>query len=162
MLRDHKLRQQAARRGEALARWRLYETEAGNVPKDLAVMFSGIERARQVKKRPKKPVLTPAENAVLDKSLQFIERHGLKKFESVTDPRGEVPPNVTPVVAAKGPLMELKVKSAAHNPRFIYVDCDGVVVFLDAFKKKTQKLAKQDIVRSEERYASMKARGECQ
>lgn len=57
--------------------------------------------------------------------------------------------------------MELKVKSSQHNPRFIYVDCNDVAVFVDAFKKKTQKLEKKDIKRSADRYADLKSRGEC-
>lgn len=57
--------------------------------------------------------------------------------------------------------MELKVKSSQHNPRFIYDDCNDVAVFVDAFKKKTQKLEKKDIKRSADRYADLKSRGEC-
>ena len=71
-----------------------------------------------------------------------------------------MPPNIVPVVAAR-PLMELKVKSSQHNPRFIYVDCNDVAVFVDAFKKKAQKLEKKDIKRSADRYADLKSRGEC-
>lgn len=161
MLKDHKLRQQAARRGEAPIRWKLYETEAGKVPKDLAEMFSGIERAGQVARKPKVSLLTEAENAVLDRSLRFIERHGIGNLARVTNTSGEVPPTVERIAGAKGQLVELKIRSAAHNPRFIYVDCHNVAVFLDAFKKKQQRLARKDIARSEDRYVDLRTRGEC-
>lgn len=124
-------------------------------------MFSGIESAKQVTRKPKVPVLTTAENSVLKASLQFINRHGITRFEKVVDPEGLVPPTIERIKAAKGPLMELKVKSRAHNPRFIFVDCNDVAIFLDAFKKKAQKLTKKDIAPSEKRYVDLKTRGEC-
>lgn len=124
-------------------------------------MFSGIADARQVKRRPKVPMLTKSENSQLKNYLGFIETHGVKALERVADPEGQVVPNVVRIVNAKGPLMEMKVKSSQHNPRFIYVDYNEVAVFLDAFKKKTQKLLKKDIERSEKRYADLKTRGEC-
>lgn len=73
---------------------------------------------------------------------------------------GNVPPNIVPVVGAK-PLTELRVKTSTHNPRFIYVHCSDVAVFLDAFPKKSQELAKQHIDRSVKRYVDLKSRGEC-
>lgn len=161
MLKAHKRRQQAARRGETRVGWKLYETEAGKVPKDLAEMFSGIKRSEQVIRRPKVPVLTTAENAVLDKSLRFIERHGISNFARVSNEDGAVPPTIERIAGAKGPLVEMKINSAAHNPRFIFVDCHGVAVFLDAFKKKEQKLARKDIARSDDRYTDLRTRGEC-
>lgn len=123
-------------------------------------MFSGIPHARQVKRTPKVPALTTVENEILRRALNAIEKHGIKRVERAVGLEGEVPPNIVPVVAAR-PLMELKVKSSKHNPRFIYVDCNDVAVFLDAFKKKTQKLEKKDIKRSADRYADLKSRGEC-
>lgn len=161
MLKDHKLRQQAARRGAAPERWRLYESRAGKVPKELEEMFSGIANAKQVTRIPKVPALTPGENSQLKSYLKFIETNGVKVLEKVTDPKGEVVPKVDRIKSAKGPLLEMKVKSSMHNPRFIYVDCNDVAVFLDAFKKKTQKLLKKDIERSENRYADLKSRGDC-
>jgi len=161
MLKDHKRRQQAARRGEAPGRWRLYETAAGKVPKELEEMFSGIPNVKQVKRIPKVPALTKGENSQLKSYLRFIETNGVKRLERVTDPQGEVVPKVERISGAKGPLLEMKVKSFMHNPRFIYVDCNDVAVFLDAFKKKTQKLLKIDIERSDNRYADLKSRGEC-
>lgn len=160
MLKDFRRRQQVSRRGEAHERWRLYESKAGKVPKELEEMFSGIPHARQVKRMPKVPVLTEGENETLRRALKAIERHGIKRVERAVGLEGDVPPNIVPVVAAR-PLMELKVKSSKHNPRFIYVDCSDVAVFLDAFKKKTQKLEKKDIERSVNRNADLRIRGEC-
>lgn len=161
MLQRHKLRQQAARRGSGPEHWKLYETEKGNVPKGLGEMFSGINRAKQVIARPKKPVLTAAENAVLDRTLKFIERHGINRLQKVTPQRGLVSPHIQRIRTARGPLMELKIRSTAHNPRFIYVVCQSTAVFLDAFKKKAQKLARKEIRRSSDRYIDLKQRGEC-
>ena len=144
MLKDFKRRQEAARRDEAPKRWRLYESRAGNVPKELEEMFSGIPRARQGNRRPKVPVLTTVENEILERSLKAIERHGIRRVEKAVALEGSVPPNIVPVVGAK-PLMELKVKSSKHNPRFIYVDCNDVAVFLDAFKKKRRNFPRKTL-----------------
>lgn len=161
MLKDLKHRQRIVRRGEGPQRWRLYESEAGKVPKGLEEMFSGIPNAKQVKRVPKVPMLTKSENSQLKSYLAFIDAHGAKALERVTDPQGKVVPKVVHVIGARGPLLEMKVKSSQHNPRFIYVDCSDVAVFLDAFKKKSQKLPKKNIERSEKRYADLTTRGEC-
>jgi len=124
-------------------------------------MFSGIPNVKQVRRIPKVPALTKDENSQPKSYRKFIKTNGVKKLERVTDPQGEMVPKVERIRGAKGPLLEMKVKSSMHNPRFIYVDCNDVAVFLDAFKKKTQKLPKKDIERSENRYADLKSRGEC-
>ena len=69
-------------------------------------------------------------------------------------------PRTEKVKTAKGPLIELKIKSAEHNPRFLLVSCSDAAVFLTAFMKKTQKLRRTDIKRADERFQTIK--DECQ
>jgi phage-related protein len=154
VLRDLKHAQQNHRRLRASSKWRLYETPTGNVPKDLVTMFAGIPTPQIPS--PPAPILTAGERGELAATLGFIDRHGARRLLSVTAVNGEATPRTEKVKAAKGPLIELKIKSAEHNPRFLLVDCSDVAVFLSAFMKKTRKLARADIDRADKRYRTMK------
>lgn len=154
MLRDLKHAQQTHRRARATPGWRLYETPKGNVPKDLVTMFAGIPTPQIPS--PPRPVLADAERGELAATLAFIDRHGARKLLSVAAVDGKATPRTEKVKAAKGPLIELKIKSAEHNPRFLLVTCSDEAVFLTAFMKKTQKLRRTDIERADDRYQTMK------
>ena len=154
MLRDLKRAQQAHRRGEAAPKWRLYESRAGKVPKDLVTMFAGIPTPQIPNTA--RPVLTDGELGELAASLRFIDRHGARKLLSVSHVDGEVTPTTEKVKASKGPLIELKIRSAHNNPRFLFVVCSDAAVFLTAFKKKTNKLRRDDVSRADERFQTMK------
>ena len=154
MLRDLKHAQQTHRRTRAPSKWRLYETPTGNVPKDLVTMFAGIPTPQIPS--PPAPVLTAGERGELAATLGFIDRQGARKLLSVAAVDGEATPRTEKVKSAKGPLIELKIKSAEHNPRFLLVNCSDVAVFLTAFMKKTQKLRRADVERADERYRTMK------
>lgn len=154
MLRDLKRAQQAHRRGEAEPKWRLYVSPAGKVPKDLVTMFAGIPTPQI--SDPPRPFLTDRELAELGGIIGFIERHGARALLSVLHVRGEETPATEKVRAARGLLIELEIQSAHNDPRFLFVVCSDVAVFLTAFKKKTQKLRRQDIARADERFQTMK------
>ena len=154
MLRDLVRGQRAHRRGSGGPRWRLYETPAGNVPKDLVVMFAGIVNAQIPGSL--RPALTDREVGELDAVLRFIDRHGARDLLYVTRLQGDATPVTEKVKAAKGPLIELKIRSGQNNPRFLFVVCSDVAVFLAAFKKKTRKLSRQDIDRADSRFRTMK------
>ena len=53
-------------------------------------------------------------------------------------------------------MIELKIKSAASNPRLLLVNCNDVAIFLASFKKKTNKLPRAEIDRADDRYQTMK------
>lgn len=154
MLRDLKHAQQTSRRARATTKWRLYESPNGNVPKDLVKMFAGIHTPQVPS--PPRPALTAAELGQLQATLGFIDRHGARKLLSVTAVTGEATPTTEKVKGARGPLIELKIKSAANNPRLLLVNCNDVAVFLAAFKKKTNKLPRAEIDRADDRYLTMK------
>jgi len=69
----------------------------------------------------------------------------------VTHIDGEATPAAEKVTTASGPVIELKIHSAQSNPRFLFVVCNDVAVFLTAFEKKTQKLRRADVARAEDR-----------
>lgn len=154
MLRELKHAQQAQRRGEGGPKWRLYESPTGKVPKDLVTMFAGIPTP-QISSPPHQ-FLTDAELGALSTVVGFIDRHGARKLLSVTHVDGEATPATEKVKSAKGPLIELKIQSGQHNPRFLFVVCNDVAVFLTAFPKKTQKLRRVDIARADDRFQTMK------
>ena len=60
------------------------------------------------------------------------------------------------MVLQQVPVLAVKIKSAHNNPRFLFVACSDVAVFLTACKKKTQKLRRVDIARADERFETMK------
>lgn len=154
MLRDLKRAQQAQRRGGGAPKWRLYESPTGGVPKDLVTMFAGIPIPQIA--RPPRPFLTDGELGALSEVLGFIERYGARTLLGVTRVDGETTPATQKVKSAKGPLIELKIQSGRHDPRFLFVVCNGVAVFLTAFPKKTQKLRRVDIARADDRFKTMK------
>ncbi len=119
-------------------------------------MFAGISTSQMP--NPPRVILTPVENEVLRRSLDFIDRHGFRRLEAVSDETGSTPPRIKKIKSAVG-LCELKIQTGNNNPRFVFVDCNGIALFLDAFRKKQQKLSKKDIERSEERYKTV--RGDC-
>ncbi len=59
---------------------------------------------------------------------------------------------------AKGPLFELEIQGGQHNPRFLFVMCSDVVVFLRAFVEKTQKLSRVGIARADDRFRTKRNR----
>jgi phage-related protein len=69
---------------------------------------------------------------------------------------GEVTPATEKVRTAKRPLIELKIHGARNNPRFLFVVCSDVAVFLTAFAKKSQKLRRPDVARADDRFQTMK------
>ena len=117
-------------------------------------MFAGIP-TEQIP-RPPRPFLTDGELGALSAVLGFIDRHGARRLLSVTHVHGEATPTTEKVKTARGPLIELKISSARNNPRFLFVVCNDVAVFLAAFAKKTQRLPRTDIARADDRYLNMK------
>jgi phage-related protein len=154
MPRDLRRAQLALRPTEGAARWRLFETPTGRVPKDLVTMFAGIPTPQISRTQP--PFLTARELGALSAVLGFIDRHGAKKLLSVADVEAETTPATEKVEFAKGPLIELEIQSGQHNPRFLFVVCSDVAVFLAAFPKKTQKLRHADVARADGRFRTMK------
>lgn len=154
MLRDLRRSKRAQRRGVRASRWCLYESPMGTVPKDLVTMFAGIATPQIV--RSARPLLTDGERGALSEVLDFIDRHGIWKLLGVADTDGEVSPSIQKVRSAKGPLFELEIQGGRHNPRFLFVVCSDVVVFLTAFSKKRQKLRRVDIARADDRFQTMK------
>jgi len=128
------------------------------VPKDVVMMFAGIPTP-QIVASPR-PYLTDGELGALSGVLRFIDRHGASGLLGVASIDGEVTPSIEKVKSAKGPLFELRIPSGQHNPRFSFVICRGVVVFLAAFAKKTQKLRRIDVARATDRFQTMK--GDCE
>ena len=131
-----------------------YESRNGKVPKDLVTMFAGMPTP-QIARSPR-PFLTDRERGTLSEVLGFIDRHGARILLSVADVAGEASPAIRTLTAARGPLFELKIQSAQHNPRFLFVLCNDAVVFLAAFAKKTQKLRRVDVARAADRFQTMK------
>jgi len=153
VLHDLRRAQHAQRRGKRGPRWRLYESPTGKVPKDLVTMFAGIPTPQIAS--PPRPFLTDGERGALSEVLGFIDRHGARRLLSVAVD-GEVTPATEKVKTAKAPLIELKIHSARNNPRFLFVVCHDVAVFLTAFAKKSQKLSRADVARAEDRFRTMK------
>ena len=52
-------------------------------------------------------------------------------------------------------MIELKIHGARNNPRFLFVVCNDVAVFLTAFPKKSQKLCRVGIARADDRFQTM-------
>ena len=69
---------------------------------------------------------------------------------------GEVTPATEKVRTAKGPLIELKTHGARNDPRFLFVVCSDVAVFLAAFAEKSQRLRRADVARADDRFRTMK------
>ena len=156
MLRDLERSQRAHRRAEGAPKWRLFETPTGRVPKDLVKMFAGIPNPQIPKPPP--PFLTDGELGALREILGFIDRHGVTKLLGVAHTQGEATPTTQKVKSARGPLIELKIRSGQHNPRFVFVICNDIAVFLTAFPKKAPKLRRVDVPRADDRYQTMKDR----
>jgi len=154
VLRDLKRAQHAHRRGEGAQKWRLYETPTGKVPKDLVTMFAGIPTPQIAD--PQHPFLTDGEIGALSEVLGFIDRHGARRLLGVAHFEGGVTPTTEKVRTAKAPLLELKIHSGRNNPRFLFVVCDDVAIFLTAFPKKAKKLRRADIARADGRFRTMK------
>ena len=153
-MRDLTRAKRAHRRGEGAKAWRLYETRNGKVPKDLVTMFAGVQTS-QITRAPR-PSLTDRERGTLSEILGFIDRHGARRLLSVAAVAGDASPVIRKLTAVRAPLYELKIQSAHHNPRFLFVLCNDAVVFLAAFAKKTQKLRRVDVARATERFQTMK------
>lgn len=152
--------QTSRRMEEGSRRWRLYTTKAGNVPKELLAMFAGVLREEKDSGGLPEAMLTEVETEVLRQVLRFIDRHGVVKMQSVAAADDEAVPVIKSVAGAKG-IRELKVQTSANNPRFLFAVCKERAVFLTAFKKKSQKLAKSDIDRARKRYKDWKKREGC-
>lgn len=117
-------------------------------------MFGGIACPQLPSSAPR--TLSERELGALDAVLRFIDRHGPWALLDVTLAGGEAVPATEKVRAARGPLLELKIRSGEKNPRFLFVVCGGVAVFLVAFEKKAQKLRRHDVDRADARYLTIK------
>lgn len=56
-------------------------------------------------------------------------------------------------------IWEFRIRSRDNNPRFLFIDCRGIALFLDAFAKKRQKTSRRELQRSRDRPKTV--RGEC-
>lgn len=126
----------------------------GTVPKDVVTMFAGIATPQVVRSTP--PLLTEGERGALSEVLDVIDRCGAWKLLGVANTDGEVSPSIQKVRSAKGPLFELEIQGGQDDPRFLFVVCSDVVVFLTAFAKKRQKLRRVDIARADGSLQTMK------
>jgi len=81
-------------------------------------------------------------------------------FAGIPTPQIASPPRRFLTDGERGALSEvlgfIDRHGARNNPRFLFVVCHDVAVFLTAFAKKSQKLSRADVARAEDRFRTMK------
>jgi phage-related protein len=118
--------------------------------------------------KPPQPMLDASETEQLRRTLNFIDRFGLESLAegSRQDSRSNEwkPPVIEKLKG--GPyrgILEFKFANTKHNPRLFGSKCvPERLVFLHAFKKKSNAISQVDKDVARKRLADLKQRGECE